>query len=281
MSRADRRSPKKANDSPRGEACWKERLSRAQAEGLIRPGERLDDLQRGGLVIMQDPERFCFGMDAVLLSDFAQAAAGGRVLDLGTGTGILPLLMSAKTEASHFDALEIQHESADLASRNVRLNDLTDRITIIEGDLREADAFLAPASYDVITCNPPYRKAGEGVVNPEGASAIARHEILCTFEDVARVSEKLLKPGGHFFAVHRPQRLPELFSALTAHRLEPKRMRLCYPRIDRAPDLVLLECVRGGRPRLAVEKPLIIWKEDGTYTDEVKEVYGFSDTSAR
>ena len=253
----------------------------ARAEGLVKPGERIDDLQRGGLRIIQDPGCFCFGTDAVLLSSFADAEVGGRVLDLGTGTGILPLLMSAKTAASHYTALEIQHESADMAARSVRLNGLSEKIEVIEGDIREADEILASASFDVITCNPPYLPAGSGLVSPEGAIAIARHEILCTFEDVARVSEKMLRPGGHFFLVHRPYRLPELFCTLTAHHLEPKRMRLCYPRADRAPDLVLLECVRGARPRLTVEKPYIIWKEDGTYTDEVKEVYKTSAPSPK
>ena len=274
MSRDSRHSPEKTSDSSCGRTWFEEKLSKAKAEGLIRPGERLDDLQRNGLVIVQDPGRFCFGMDAVLLSDFARAAAGEKVLDLGTGTGILPLLMSAKTDAAHFDALEIQHESAEMAARSVRLNALTDRITIIEGDLREAGALFTPASYDVITCNPPYLKAGAGAVNPADAKAIARHEILCTFADVARAGAALLKTGGRLDLVHRPDRLPEIMRELASCGLEPKRLRICYPRADRKPDLVLLECVRGGREGLSVEKPCIIWKEDGTYTDEIRELYG-------
>ena len=241
---------------------------------LIRPGERLDDLQCGGLVILQDPERYCFSMDAVLLANYAAAAAGDQVLDLGTGTGIIPLLMSAKTAAAHFDALELQHACADMAARSVRLNGLTERIRIVEGDIREADAILAPASYDVITCNPPYIKAGAGRVNPRDAKAIARHELTCTFADAARAAARLLKPGGHFFLVHRPQRLPELMNELTGRGLEPRRMRMCHPTCESGADMVLMECIRGARPRLTVEKPLIIWKKDGTYTDELRGIYG-------
>ena len=244
-------------------------------ETLLKENERLDDLQRNNLRIIQDPGRFCFGMDAVLLSGFAFAGKGDRVLDLGTGTGILPILMSAKTEAAELIGLELQPESADMADRSVRINGIGERVRIVQGDIKEADSIFPLSSFDAITCNPPYMIGQHGITNPESPKAIARHEITCTFEDVARVTEKLLKPNGHFFLVHRPFRLSEIICTLTRYRLEPKRLRLVYPFIDREPNMVLIEAVRGGKPRMTVEKPLIIFKEKGVYTDEIAEEYGF------
>lgn len=237
--------------------------------------ERIDDLQRNGLKIIQDPDRLCFGMDAVLLSGFARGREGERALDLGTGTGIIPLLMSAKTRCSHLTGLEIQKESADMARRSVALNHLEEKIDIVQGDIREADRIFPAASFAVITSNPPYMIDAHGLKNPSGPMAIARHEVLCTFEDVARVTERLLLPQGHFYLVHRPFRLAEIMTTLCAHHLEPKRMRLVYPYIDREPNMVLLDCVRGGRPRLTVEKPLIVYQAPGVYTDEIYDVYGY------
>ena len=250
-------------------------------DALCLPGEKIDDLQRSGLRIIQDPARFCFGMDAVLLTGFVQEGIAGRtlaredLLDLGTGTGIIPILMSAKSDCRFLTGLEIQPDSADMAARSVKLNGLEDRVRIIQGDIKEADALFAPASFGVITCNPPYMIRSHGLQNPDSPKAIARHEILCDFEDVARVTERLLKPGGHFYLVHRPFRLAEIMTTLRDHGLEPKRMRLVHPYVDREPNMVLLDCVRGGRPRLTVEKPLIVYKEPGVYTEEIYEVYGY------
>lgn len=246
-----------------------------EQNSLLKPNERIDDLQRSHLRIIQDPGKFQFGMDAVLLSGFARAEGGDHVLDLCSGTGIIPILMTAKTGAEHFTALEIQMESADMAERSVRLNHLQDRVAVVRGDLREADALFAPASFDVVTCNPPYMPASHGLVNPNDAKAIARHEICCTFEDVVRVTEKLIIPGGHFFLVHRPFRLAEIMVTLCAHHLEPKRMRMVYPYVDREPNMVLLECVRGAKSRITVEKPLIVYQEPGRYTDEIYDIYGY------
>lgn len=245
------------------------------AQVSLKGSERIDDLQRAGLKIIQDPGRFCFGMDAVLLSYFAKAADGARVLDLGTGTGILPILMSAKTGAAHLTGLEIQAESAEMAARSVLMNDLTDRVSIVEGDIKEAGRLFPRASFDVITCNPPYLQGDHGILNPGDAKAIARHEMLCTLEDVIRESEILLKPGGHFYMVHRPFRLSEIMCTMHDHHLEPKRMRLVYPMIDREPNMVLIEGVRGANVRITVEKPLILQNADGSYTEEVRELYGF------
>lgn len=241
----------------------------------LKENERIDDLQRNGYQIIQDPNRFCFGMDAVLLSSFAKAKEGDSVLDLCTGTGIIPILMEAKTKADKFVALEIQEDSADMARRSVLLNHLEEKIDIVTGDVKEADTLFKAASFDVITCNPPYMTGQHGLRNKDEAKTIARHEVLCTLEDVIRVSAKLLKPGGNFFMVHRPFRLSEIMVLLHQYKLEPKRMQLVYPYVDKEPNMVLIEANRGGKPRLTVEKPLIVYKEPGIYMPEIYDVYGY------
>ena len=241
----------------------------------LKPEERIDDLQRNGYQIIQNPEKFCFGMDAVLLTGFAKAQKKDVLLDIGTGTGIIPLLMEAKYHCAHLTGLEIQEESADMARRSVAMNGLQDRIDIVTGDVREADKIFKSASFDCITCNPPYMIGQHGLTNPDAPKAIARHEILCTFEDVVKAAAKLLKTGGHFYLVHRPFRLAEIMTTLSQYKLEPKRMQLVYPYVDKEPNMVLLEAVRGGKPRMTVEKPLIIFEAPGVYTSEISEVYGF------
>jgi len=241
----------------------------------LKPGERLDDLQRNGYRIIQDPERFCFGMDAVLLSGFATAPDGGRLLDLGTGTGIIPILMAAKTRAKELIGLEIQPESADMANRSVILNDLGERVKIISGDIKEAGDLFEAASFDVVTSNPPYMIGGHGLQNPEGPKAIARHELLCDLEDVVKAAARCLRPGGKFYMVHRPFRLAEIMVVMNRYKLEPKRMRLVYPFIDKEPSMVLIEGARGGKSRITVEPPLIIYESQNKYTKEIYDIYGF------
>lgn len=242
---------------------------------FLRENERVDDLQRNHYKIIQDRDRFCFGMDAVLLSGFARAQEGSRVLDLGTGTGIIPILMAAKTKADHLTGLEIQDESADMAQRSLKINGLEDRITIVTGDIKEAVNIFGAASFDVVTCNPPYMTEHHGLTNPQAPKAIARHELLCTLEDVISQSARLLVPGGSFFLVHRPFRLTEILVLLHEYRLEPKRMKLVYPFVDKEPNMVLIEANRGGRSGMKVEKPLIVYREPGVYTDEIYEIYGY------
>ena len=241
----------------------------------LQENERIDDLERNGYQIIQNPDKFCFGMDAVLLSGFAKVKAQAKVLDMGTGTGIIPILLEAKTQAAHLTGLEIQEESADMARRSVLLNHLENKIDIVTGDIKEADSLFKAASFDVITCNPPYMIGQHGITNPDAPKAIARHEILCTLDDVVRNAATLLKPGGNFCMVHRPFRLAEIISVMTKYKLEPKRMRLVYPFIDKEPNMVLIEGCRGGKPRMTVEKPLIVYKEQGKYTDEIYGVYGY------
>lgn len=241
----------------------------------LKEGERLDELHRNGYQIIQHSGKFCFGMDAVLLSGFARVKPGERALDLGTGTGIIPILLRGKTEGRDFIGLEIQEESADMARRSVAYNHLEESISIVTGDIKEAAALFGAASFDVVTSNPPYMTGNHGLVNPEQPKAIARHELLCTLEDVVREASKVLRPGGRFYLVHRPFRLAEIMTVLVKYKLEPKRMRLVYPFADKEPNMVLLEALSGGRSRITVEKPLIVYKEQGVYTDEIYDIYGY------
>ncbi len=241
----------------------------------LKAGERVDDLQRNHLQIIQNQDKFCFGMDAVLLSGFVSVKSGATILDMGTGTGIIPILLSAKTEASHLTGLEIQEESADMADRSIALNHLEEKITIRQGDIKEASAIFGNAVFDAVTCNPPYMIGEHGLRNPDEPKAIARHEILCTFDDVAREASRVLKPGGKFFLVHRPFRLAEIMETLILYKLEPKRMKLVYPFVDKEPNMVLLEAARGGNSGMTVEKPLIVYEKPGVYTPEIYDIYGY------
>ena len=241
----------------------------------IHSHERLDELHRNGYWIIQDPGRFCFGMDAVLLSGFAKVKPGERALDLGTGTGIIPILLEAKTKGEHFTGLEIQPESADMAARSVAYNHLQDRIDIVTGDIKDASARFGAGSFEVITTNPPYMIGQHGIQNDTSAKTIARHEVLCDLDDILRESAKILKQGGRFYMVHRPFRLAEIFSKMVAYHIEPKRMRLVYPFVNKEPNMVLIEGLRGGKSRLTVEKPLIVYKEPGVYMPEIYDIYGY------
>ncbi len=238
-------------------------------------GERLDELQRNGYFIIQNPKRFCFGIDAVLLSGFATAKSGEKVLDLGTGTGIIPILMEAKTKGRHFTGLEIQPDMAEMAARSVAYNHLEEKIRIVTGDIKEASHIFGAASFDVVTSNPPYMNDAHGLKNPDLSKAIARHEICCTLEDVVREASRLLVNGGRFYMVHRPFRLVEIFEVMRRYKLEPKRMKLVHPYVDKEPNLVLLEGIKGGGSMIRIEKPLIVYASEGVYMPEIYEIYGY------
>lgn len=237
--------------------------------------ERIDELHRNQYKIIQNPEGFCFGMDAVLLSGFASVKKGERVLDLGTGTGIIPILLEAKTQGEHFTGLEIQKRSADMARRSVLLNDLQDKIEIVEGDIKEASSIFGKAVFDVVTTNPPYMNESHGLTNPEMPKAIARHEIFCTIEDVVREAASVLKPGGRFYMVHRPRRLIEIIEMLSLYKLETKRMKPVYPYADKEANMILIEAVRGGKPLLKLEAPLVVYQSQGVYSQEIYDIYGY------
>lgn len=238
-------------------------------------GERIDDLQRCGYRIIQNSEKFCFGMDAVLLSGFAKVNRGNTVVDLGTGTGILPILLEAKTEGSKFIGLEIQPESAEMATRSVKLNGLEDKISIINDDIKNVKNIFKAESADVVVSNPPYMINDHGIQNSDGPKAIARHEVKCSFEDVVIASKHLLKNNGKLFLVHRPFRLVEILTTLSSHGLEPKRIQFVHPYIDHEPNMVLIEALKGGKSRVSIEKPLIVYESEHKYTQEIYDIYGY------
>ena len=244
-------------------------------ETLVHADERVDDLQNGYSII-QHPDKFCFGMDAVLLSSFATVKENECAIDLGTGTGIIPILLKAKTSGKHFTGLEIQPESVEMARRSVSYNKLDDCIDIVEGDIKNVAEQFKASSFDVVTSNPPYMIGGAGLTNPNDAKAIARHEILCNLEDVIAASARLLKPKGRCYLVHRPARIADILILMRQYKIEPKRMRLVYPYTDKEPNMVLIEGVRGGGAQLKVEKPLIVYKAKNEYTDEIYELYGMN-----
>ncbi len=239
----------------------------------LRDGERIDDLQAAGYRIIQHPDRFRFGTDAVLLAHFAHAPKNARWLDLGTGTGILPLLIAAHRPFSGFEAVEVQAEAADMAARSMRLNGLNERVLVRCMDMLDAPAFYGSAAFDAIVCNPPYGKRGGGLQSEKDALSIARHEVLITLEQIVGVAERLLKNGGRFFLIQQADRLPELMSLLREKRLEPKRVRLLYPRPGRQAHLALVESVKQGGAGCVFMPPLFIHEESGEVSLETQRIY--------
>ncbi|HOQ06333.1 MAG TPA: tRNA1(Val) (adenine(37)-N6)-methyltransferase [Clostridiales bacterium] len=239
----------------------------------IRENERIDDLQYKGLRLIQKTDGFCFGIDAVLLAYFAHVPKNGAVIDLGTGTGIIAVLVAAKKEPARVVGLEIQDDMAEMASRSVALNGLQDKISIVRGDIRDAVQLFGPSSFDAVVTNPPYMEKGAGLLNPEDTKAISRHEILCSLEDVISVSARLLKPGGKFSMVHRPHRLADIMYNMRKYSIEPKLMRLVHPSPGRKPNLVLISGTKGGKVELRVQEPLYVYDSSGRYTNEINEIY--------
>lgn len=238
--------------------------------------EQIDTL-KNGYKIIQDSESFQFGIDAILLADFAagEVKNGDAVIDLGTGTGIIPLLMEKRCEDlkdAKFTGLEIQKASADMAARSVKLNDLENRISIVNSDIKNPE--FVRHSFNIVTCNPPYMICEHGEQNKFDAKSIARHEVLCTLEDVIAAADYLLAPHGKFFMIHRPFRLPEIFSSLEKHKMEMKRMRLIHPFADKEPNMVMIEARKNAKRRLSIESPLVVRNDDGEYTAEIRQIYG-------
>lgn len=234
--------------------------------------ERIDDLQIKDLKIIQNPEWFCFGIDAVLLSNFVKAKKNARIVDLGTGTGIIPILLTGKSSAKEIYGIEIQKEVAEMATRSVKLNNLEDRLKIINEDLNNIVGILEKNTFDIVTSNPPYMHA-KGLVNDSDKKAISRHEIKCDIEDVIRVASELLKANGKFFMVNRPLRLVDLLYYGRKYRLEAKTIRFVHSKLGQAPKLVLVEYVKCAKAEVKILEPLCIYKEDGSYTEEVLKIY--------
>lgn len=237
-------------------------------------GERLDDLQCNGLYLIQDPDKFCFGIDAVLLSNFVKVKKNGHVVDLCTGSGIVPILLSAKTGAKKITGIEIQSDIADMARRSVSYNKLDEKIDIINDDISNALKYINNCSVDSVCVNPPYMKDTTAIKNPDLPMAIARHELLTDLDTVINIASKLLKESGKFFMVHRPSRLSEIFSSMRQNRIEPKRLRFIHPYIESKANLVLIEGAKGSGVWLDVEPPLVVYKDKNVYTDEVLKIYG-------
>jgi len=240
--------------------------------------ERIDDLQIGGLHILQNPDRFCFGMDAVLLSGFTSdheknLKADSSVLDLGSGTGILPILLSAKTHAGKLEGIEIMPGAADMANRSIKMNGIDSRVNIKCGDLKNISDYYKAGEFDVACSNPPYTKMGDGLLNEADDMVCARHEIHCDFNDVCRAAAYALKNKGRFYLVHRPYRLPELFETLRQNNLEPKVIRFVHSFIDKECTMVLIRSVKGGAAELRIESPLVIYERPGVYSPEVRGIY--------
>jgi tRNA1(Val) A37 N6-methylase TrmN6 len=237
------------------------------------PGERLDDLMVNGLRIIQSRDMFAFSMDAVLLAHFVTLRYKGRLIDLGTGSGVIPLLATTRQTLSSVAAVEIQERLADMASRSVVYNRLGHLIQVYHMDLKEAPRKLGRGVFDTVTCNPPYLPMGTGEQSPNRSVALARHEIACTLEDVICAGSQLVRSGGRIALVHKPSRLVDIFSAMRAHRVEPKRVRFVHPRTGEPPNRVLVEGAKDGQPGLKVEAPLVCFQSDGSYTQELHRMY--------
>ncbi len=240
---------------------------------LLRDGERLDDLQYKGLMLIQNKKEFCFGIDAVILSGFAKVKENERVLDLCTGTGIIPLLLFAKTEGEVFFGCEIQETMVDMAKRSVAYNGLDARVKILHHDLKELKKEHTDGKFHVVTSNPPYMNTGGGLINPYAGKAIARHEILCTLDDVVAAAARMLLPNGRFYMVHRPQRLVDIFETCRKYHLEPKTLRMVHPFSNEEATMVLIECISHRNPQLKVLPPLVIYESQNQYTAELNEIH--------
>ncbi len=240
----------------------------------LKPNERIDELEYENLKIIQNKEEFCFGIDSILLSDFAkEIKENAKILDLGTGTGILSLLLCKKTNPKQILAIEIQKQMAQMAQRSVELNQLQDKIQIINDNIKNIDKTLPIQEFDAIVTNPPYKKQNTGIPNPKQNKLIARHEIEATLEDFIKISFKMLKDKGSLYLVHRPERLVDLIETLRKNKLEPKNIKFIYPSQEKPPNLVLIKAIKNAKPFLKIEKPIYIYQQEGQYTDEILEIY--------
>ena len=241
---------------------------------FIKNDETLDDLQLNGIKVIQKRDAFRFGVDAVLLANFAKIAKGASVVDLCTGTGIVPFILAGKTGAAKIMGIEIQEIMVEMAERSVKFNKLEEKISFTCGDLKDMNLLKGFKKVDVVTVNPPYKLKNSGLVNIDDKNAIARHEICCTLEDVIIASMKLLKDNGRMYMVHRPERLADIFCIMRKHRLEPKTIKMVYPSLGKAPNIVLIEGSKYGGQFLKWEPSLYVHEENGDYTDEINKIYG-------
>lgn len=240
----------------------------------LKENETIEDLQYKGLMLIQKKTGFRFGIDAVLLANFADVRKGDTVLDIGSGTGIISILIAAKTGAKTIFGLEIQRELAEMSERSIVLNNLQDRVKIIQGDIRKGTGYFGASKFDVIVVNPPYMVQGSGLVNPEDSKALSRHEIACTLEDIISMSSKLLVPGGQLAMVHRSERLADVLCLMREYSIEPKYIRFVHPLVHKRANIFLVKGARGGRPQLKLIEPLYIYDSPGVYSGEINRIYG-------
>ena len=241
---------------------------------LILNDESVDDLQLNGLKLIQKKDAFRFGVDAVLLSDFANVKSKHRVIDLCSGTGIIPFLIMGKYNPKEVAAMEIQDDMADMANRSAILNSLEDKVKIYNKDLKDTEFLKSIGRFDVLTVNPPYKLNNSGILNPSDKLAIARHEVMCTLEDVIKASRTLLNDNGRMYMVHRPERLVDIMTLMRKYKIEPKRIRMVHPNTKKAPNIVLIEGQRDGGHFLKWEEPLYVYNDNGEYSDEINKIYG-------
>ena len=240
----------------------------------LKENERIDDLELKGLKIIQNKEGFCFGIDSVLLSDFAKNIKNNSlVLDLGTGTGIIPILLCGKTNLKKVIGVEVQEKIAEMAKRSIKLNNLEARFQVINENILNLNKIYKKQTFDVVVTNPPYKKKNSGIINENHEKLISRHEIEANLEDFIKVSKDLLKDKGEFYMVHRPERLVDILSIMRKEKLEPKVLRMVYSNKNKEPKLVLIKGIKNAKPFLKVEKNLYIYDENGNYTDEILEIY--------
>ena len=240
----------------------------------LKENERIDDLEINGFRVIQNPFCFCFGMDAVLLANFARVPAKAAVLDIGTGTGVIPLLLAAKSQGASWTGLEVQSNMVDMARRSTLFNGVQDKVSIVEGDVREIRNLFEAGSFNAVTSNPPYMKENSGLKNPSDTIYISRHEIMATLEDVISAASYVLKSSGIFSMVHRPSRLPEIMEMMVKYHLEPKRLQLVQPTAGKEANLVLIEGVKGGGRECRILPTMNVYNEDGSYTEELLRYYG-------
>ncbi len=241
---------------------------------MINENERIDNLECNGLKIIQNEKLFCFGIDSILLADFAkEIKEGSKIIDLGTGSGIIGILLCAKTKPSPIIGVEIQSQVAEMAKRSIQLNNLQNQFKIINDDIKNLEKIEQMGTFDAVVTNPPYKKMGTGITNENKNKLISRHEITATLEDFIQIAKKLLKPGGNFYMVHRPDRLVDIIELLRKYKLEPKKIRLVHPNINKAPNIVLIKSTKDAKPFLKIEKPLYVYNEQGEYTNEIQKIY--------
>ena len=241
---------------------------------LVKDGETLDDLQLKDICIIHKREGFRFGIDAVLLANFANVKKKHKVMDLCTGTGIVPFIIKGKKEPEKIVGLEIQNEFVEMANRSIKINGFNDTMEFLHGDLKDKELLKSVGRFDVVTVNPPYKLEKSGIVNPNDKYAIARHEVMCNLDNVIEACRIVLKDNGRLYMVHRPERLADIFCIMRKYKIEPKRVQMVHPNTKKPANILLVEGQRDGGAYLKWEPPIYVYNDDGSFSKEINEIYG-------